>query len=167
MALNAIRKKNEEALLQEHERMQLEFQKERDEWEHERELVKKQLEKKPRKSKHKKKAKVSAKKLKKEKHKCKCESSEDEHTDDKELLADEFGMDLNKLRKKKKVKKDKQPSEFFDRDNTMFKPAPYKGMHIQGLVWPAKILPKMCDEIASDVFFPLEELAKVVWQKGN
>ena len=34
-------------------------------------------------------------------------------------------------------------------------------MRVEGLVWLAKIPPKMRDEIASDVFFPLEELAKV------
>ena len=167
LTLTAIRKQKDEALICEHERMQMEFQRERDDWEREYQLVKKQLEeakktpKKKAKLKSKKKKKVSAKKLKKEKHKRKHESSDEDDTDDVELLADEFGVDLGKLRKRKKAKRDKQPSEFFDRDGAMFKPAPYKGMRVQGLVWPAKILPKMCNEIASDVFFPLEELAKV------
>ena len=140
--------------------MQMEFQRECDEWEREHQLVKKQLEeakkalKKKAKSKSKKKKKVSAKKLKKEKRKHKRKSSDEDDTDAVELLADEFGVDFSKLRKRKKAKRDKQPSQFFDRDGAMFKPAPYKGMRVQGLVWPAKIPPKMCDEIASDVFFP-------------
>ena len=130
-------------------------------------MAKKQLEevtkapKKKTKSKSKKKRKISAKKQKKEKHRQRQESSDEQDTDDVELLAGKFGVDLNKLRKRKKIKKDKQPSEFFDRDGAMFKPAPYKGMRVEGLVWLAKISPKMRDEIASDVFFPLEELAKV------
>ena len=164
--LEAIRKKNDEALLHQQEQMQLEFQKEREEWERECQFVQKQLEdaqkKKQKKSKSKKrgKKKVSSKKSKKEKHKRKWESS-DEDTDDIKLLVNEFGVDLNKLHNTKKKRKEKQPSEFFNRDGAMFKPAPYQGMQVEGLVWPAKIPPKMRDEIASDVFFPLEELAKI------
>ena len=167
LTLTVICKQRDEGLICERERMQMEFQREHDEWEREHQLVKKELveaKKAPKnnaKSKFKKKKKVSAKKLKKEKPKRKDESSDEDDTDDVELLADDFGVDLGKLHRRKKAKRDKQPSEFFDRDGAMFKPAPYKGMCVQGLVWPAKIPPKMHDEIASDVFFPLEELAKV------